>query len=402
MEKSINKKSLIGIAIFCVATMATNMTMGILALIMQTYSDVSPVTVQSVLVGPALVGAIYAFFVGRLNRRFAVKKLLIFAQTALLLYGIIFMFGGKVPIAALIAASGLAGFNQGSMNTILGLLMVGAVSDDQKRGSILGIMTAVMNIGAVIFTNLGGIIAATRWQNAYLLFAYYIFAIILELILLPNVEPEGKAAPAAPGGPAPAEAEKGGMAKVWVLSIHYFFFFLWLYVFGTNCSEFIITTYKIGGPAQAGLAASCVTIGGIFAGLFYGAYSKVLGRFTVPILMGLSVIGLAVPVFVHSSVIGIYISGILLGIAMMGANPYIIQYLHEIAPGTRYGNAMSIFAGFMNAGMVVAIYVIAFLTRIFFGDGTFVPGKFKIALVGDVIVFIASFFIYAVGQKKKE
>ena len=400
MEKSINKKALIGIAVFCAAAMATNMTMGILALIMQTYSNVSPVTVQSVLVGPALVGTIFAFFVGMLNKKFAIKKILIFAQIALLLYGILFMMGGKVPIGVLICASGLAGFNQGSSNTILGILMADAVKDDGKRGSLVGIMSAIMNIGGVVFTTLGGVIAAGRWQNAYLLFAYYIFAIVIEMILLPNVEPEGKAAPASPGAGAAAEVDKAGMGKVWAISIHYFFFFLWLYVFGTNCSEFIINTYKIGGAAEGGVAASCVTIGGIVAGLLFGWYSKILGKYTVPILMGISVIGLAVPVFIHNSVVGIYAAGILLGFAMMGANPYIITYMQKIAPGAKYGKAMSIFMGFMNAGMVVAIYVIAFLTRMFFGDGAYVPGKFVVALVGDIIVFITSFFIYAWGKKE--
>ena len=398
MEKVINKKSLAGIAIFCAAAMSTNMTMGILALIMQTYADVSPVTVQSVLVGPALVGTVFAFFVGNLNKRFAAKKLVIFAQCALLLYAVLFFMGGKVPIAVLIIASGLAGFNQGSSNTLLGILMIDAVKDNQKRDSLIGIMSATMNIGGVVFTTLGGIVAAGRWQNAYLLFAYYILAIVLELFLLPNVEPEGKDAP---GKAAAVPVEKGGMGKVWAISIHYFFFFLWLYVFGTNCSEYIINTYKIGGAAEGGVAASCVTIGGIFAGILFGFYSRILGKYTVPCLMGLSVIGLAIPVFIHGSVFGIYAAGILLGFAMMGANPYIISYMQKIAPGAKYGKAMSIFVGFMNAGMVVAIYVIAFLTKLFFGDGAYVPGKFTVAFVGDIIVFITSFFIYAFGQKKE-
>ena len=167
MQKQINGRVLAGIAVFGLAAMATNMTMGLLASIMQTYSDVSPVTVQSVLVGPALVGMIYAFFVGTLNKKFAVKKLLIFAQCALLLYGIIFHMGGRVSIYVLIAASGLAGFNQGSMNTILGILMAGAVADEKRRGSILGIMSALMNVGGVLLTTVGGIIAArSGWQNA--------------------------------------------------------------------------------------------------------------------------------------------------------------------------------------------------------------------------------------------
>lgn len=398
MFSGVNKKSLIGIAIFCFAGMATNMTMGILGLIMGSYPDVSPVTVQSVLVGPALIGTLYAFVVGTLNRTFSAKKLAMFAQAALLAYGCIFLFlGGSAPIAVLIAASGLAGFNQGSTNTILALLMLEACPEEGKRGTLIGIFTSVMSIGGVLFSTLGGVMAATRWQNAYYLFFYYAVAIVLELILLPNVAPEGKVAPAAAGDAPKVDAKVP--VKVWAISIHYFFFFLWLYVFGTNCSEFILNTYKIGGPAEAGVAASCVTIGGIFAGFLYGAYSKILKKFTVPVLIGLSCVGLAVPVFITNSVVGIYAAGILLGFAMMGANPYIMMYLGQICQGPTFGKAMSVFMGFMNAGMVVAIYVIAFLTQIFFGDGSYVPGKFIIALVGNLVVFVTSFFIYC-GKEK--
>lgn len=395
----LNKKSLAGIAVFCFAAMAANMTMGILGLIMQTYSDVSPVTVQSVLVGPALIGTLYAFVVGNLNKTFNAKKLTMFAQLGMLAYGMIFMLlGGKVSIYVLIAASGLVGFNQGSTNTLLGLLMVEACPDEGKRGALIGIFTSIMSLGGVAFSTIGGIMAASRWQNAYILFFYYVIAIVLETILLPNVQPEGKAAPAAAGD---APATEGGLpAKVWVISIHYFFFFLWLYVFGTNCSEFILNTYKIGGSAEAGIAASCVTIGGIFAGFLYGAYSKVLKKLTVPVLMGLSCLGLAIPVFVHSSCVGIYAAGILCGFAMMGANPYIMMYLGKISGGPKFGKAMSIFMGFMNAGMVVAIYVIAFLTQLVFHDGSYVPGKFVIALVGNLIVFVTSFFVYC-GKDKE-
>lgn len=406
MAKKVDKKMLVGIAVFCIGAMATNMTMGILALIMQSYPDSSPVLVQSILVGPALVGTIYGFFVGNLNKKFPCKSLLIFGQAMLLIYGLVFLIGGgKIPVIGLVITSGLAGFNQGQMYTILGILMTSAVEDPKTRGTLLGIMTSIFSIGGVLFTTLGGVIASSRWQNSYFLFLYYILAIILEIFLLPNVEPEGKIAPApaqSEGGSEDAQKGKMHIGRVYALSIHYFFFFLWLYVFGTNVSEYVINTYKIGGAPEAGVAASCVTIGGIFAGLLYGAYSRVLKRFTVPVLMGLSVIGLALPVFVTGNIMAIYASGLLLGFAMMGASPYITNFMHELAPGGAYGKAMSIYSAFMNLGMVVAIYIIAFLTQLVCGDAGNVHYKFVVAFVGDIFVFITSFFIYVVGVKKED
>lgn len=390
-------KALIGLALYCIGGMATNMTMGILAPIMQSYPNVSPVVVQTVLVGPPLIGTIFAFLFGPLNKKIPAKAIMIFAQVMLLLYGLIFMLtGGKAPIGMLIFGSGLAGFNQGSLYTAYGLILVDSVPDERKRATLFGVYSALMSIGGVLFTTLGGVVAAGGWQKAYLLFLYYIPAIVLELFLLPNHAPEGKEAPApqAAAEAAPEDAPKAQMGRVWFLSIHYFFFFLWLYVFGTNVSEFIMNTYKIGGSAEAGLAASCVTIGGIFSGFLFGAYSKVLKRATVPVLMGASVIGLALPCFITTSLVGIYFAGLLLGFAMMGANPYIMNFMHELAPGAAYGKALSVYNGFMNAGMVVAIYIITFLTQLFFGDGTYIHGKFVVALVGDIIVFALSFLVY--------
>lgn len=407
MTKKSNVKMIVGIIVFCIGAMATNMTMGILALIMQSYPSVSPVIVQTVLVGPPLVGTIYGFFVGNLNKKIPCKNLLIFGQATLLLYGLIFLLGGgKIPIIGLILASGLAGFNQGQCYTVLGILMTSAVEDEKKRGTLLGIMISLMSVGGVIFTTIGGVIASFGWQKAYLLFLYFAAAIILEAFLLPKMEPEGKEVPKlsaeSAGGSGAVQEAKPQMGRVWLLSIHYFFFFLWLYVFGTNVSEFVINTYKIGGAPEAGLAASCVTIGGIFAGVLFGLYSGVLKRFTLPVLMGLSVIGLALPVFITDSMLGVYIAGLLLGFAMMGASPYITNFMHTLAPGSAYGKAMSVYSGFMNAGMVVAIYIIAFLTQMVCGDAGNIHYKFVVAFVGDILVFITSFFVYVVGVRKEK
>jgi MFS family permease len=397
-----NSKFLIGIILFCLGASSQNMTIGILANIMKSYPNVSRVLVQSLLVGPSLVGAIYGFFVGMLNRRFSSKKLLIFSQIGFFAYGMVFFLGGGVwPIWVLLLGSGLAGFSMGSYNTLMGLLFADYISDENKRGTLLGIGTALMSVGGVIITTLGGIIARQRWQNAYLLFFYYPIAIALELFLIPNMEPEGKERTVQSETDTGASVtQQAQMGKVWILAIHYFVFFLVNYVFGTNVSEYVIDTYKLGTSAEAGIAASCITIGGVLGGLLYGAVSRVLKRFTVPVMMGLGMIGLALPVFVTSSIVVMYCTGTLLGFAMFGSSPYIINYLRELAPGTHYGNAMSIFSGFMNAGQVLAIYVLAFFTQLVCGDASNIHYKFVVAFAGSVIVFVTAPFIYLPQIKK--
>lgn len=394
----VNKKHMVGIFAFAVFTMATNMTMGILALIMQAYPEVNPTTVQQILTTPALVGTAYAFCVGILHKKIPAKFLVLFAQLSLFAYGMIFLFlGGKAPVGVLIAAAGLAGIGQGSNNTLLAILLAEACPDEKKRGGILGICMSVMNLGGVAITSLGGVLAVNNWNNAYYIFFVMLLTIPVQLLCLPKGAFAGASVPTAQG----EKKEKGKLPmKVWAISIHYFFFFLALYVFGTNVSEYIITTYKLGTSAEAGVASSMVTVGGIAAGAFFGAYSKVLKKATVPVLMGIAVVGLLVPIFVTTSIVAIFACGLLLGVAMMGCNPYIMGYMGQITTPDQYSNALSIFSGFMNGGMCVAISVLAFLTKLLCGDGAHVPTKFIVGAGLAVICFITSFPIY-MGKDKK-
>ena len=183
----VNKKSMIGIFSFCATAMLSNITMGILAYIMQGYPDVNPTTVSQILTTPALVGTAYAFCVGILHKKIPAKYLLMLGQLGLFSYGMIFLFlGGVAPIGVLIAAAGLVGIGQGSNNTLLAIMLADACPDENKRGGILGICMAVMNVGGVIFTNLGGILAATRWQNAYMAFFAVAVSLVVQFLFLPK------------------------------------------------------------------------------------------------------------------------------------------------------------------------------------------------------------------------
>ena len=391
----INKKQMVGIFAFCFTAMTTNMTMGIIAYIMQSYSNVSPTIVSNLLAMPPLVGTVYAFCVGFLHKKIPGKYLMLAAQGALFLYGMIFLFfGGNAPIGVLLAAAGLAGIGQGSNNTLLAIALSEAVPDENRRGGVLGICMSVMNIGGVLFTTLGGALAVNRWNNAYYLCFIVLAGMALQLLFLPL----GKCSEAAEPGQQKASGKLPW--KVWLISGHYFIFFLALYVFGLNVSEYVITTHQLGTSVESGIAASMVTMGGVLAGVLFGVYSKALKKFTVPVLMGMTVVGLVIPIFITTSILAIYTCGFLLGFAMMGANPYIIGMLGRIVPKEQYSKALGVFSGFMNGGMVVAVTVIAFFTKLICGDAGHVPTKFVVGAIGAAFCFITSFPIYLSKDNK--
>lgn len=400
MNNKFNFKSKVGTFAFCFGAMAQNLNMALVAYIMATYSNVSPTVVQNILVTPSLVATVYAFFVGQLNTKFSTKKLLLFGQISIVSMGMIFMFlGGKVSIWILILAAGLIGIGQGSNNTILGAMLADMIDDEKERGSFLGICMAVMNVGGVFFSVVGGKIAdvTSSWQTAYVLFFIILAAIVIELICLPE-GPVAKAQEPADGG----KVEKVAIpAKVWVISIHYFFFFLALYVYGSNISQYIIEYYKLGGASEAGIATSVVTAGGIIAGAAYGVYSQWFKKLTVPIMMGVAAVGLFLCMTMTTTVWGAYIGGAMVGFSMSACGPYIIMELGKIAPGAQYSKAMSIYSGFMNAGMCVAIYVINIATGIICGDSSDIYTKFLVGLVLAAACCITSIPVYC-GKSKAE
>lgn len=106
-----NKKGLIGVFAFAATASANNITAGIVAYIMATYSEVSTTTVAMIMTMPAVVGTIFAFVLGSLINKIGAKKVTIGIHFLELVSGLIFLFfGNKTNIYILWFASALYGF----------------------------------------------------------------------------------------------------------------------------------------------------------------------------------------------------------------------------------------------------------------------------------------------------
>ena len=396
MKNGINVKALIGIFAYAISAQANNLTSGILAYMMMTYSEVSQTTVSMVMTVPAIVGTVFAFISGNIMNKVGSKKMLLFIHGSLFISGMIFLFfGNKTSVYVLWLAAAFYGFLLGGSTVVLGQLFVDNISDIEKRGTFYGYACSVMSLGGVFFASIGGAIAAANggahWERAYYLYFLILVCLIIEFICIPDKKPQ-------PEIPASSKEKKDKSAdklplKVWLIAINYGFFFLFLYAFSLNLSEYVITTHSLGTSVEAGLGISFLTVGGIISGVCFGWYSKLLRKWTVPFMMALVAVGYAITVFIPN-IIMLYIAGGLLGFAMMGCSPYIISEFSRITTPKSYPKAMSIFSGLMNVGMMVAVYVLAFLAGLFAGDSTSVDGKLFIAFVGVILVFVTAIPIY--------
>ncbi|MBQ0066458.1 MAG: MFS transporter [Firmicutes bacterium] len=402
MEQAMNKKGLIGTFAFATTASATNMTSGILAYIMLTYSEVSPTNVSMVLTIPAIVGTFFAFVSGNLINKFGIKKVTLFTQATAFLSGMIYLLlGNKTSIVILYLAANLFGFMLGGQAVIMGQLFKECIPNDDTRASFLGYGNSVVSLGGVIMATLGGIIAAANngahWERAYLLYFWMVICLLIEWITLPNKTDNAKEEIVQ----SQEKTTSSIPIKVWFISLHYFFFFLFLYAFSLNVSEYVITTHQLGTSAQSGLAISFLTVGGIISGLTFGFYSKILKKKTMVILLTICALGLGFVVFVPNIYV-LYVAATMMGMAMMGANPYVVMELSRITDAASYPKAMSIYAGFMNAGMMFAVYILAFLSRMLFGSADSVMGKMTIAFIGTCLVAITAIPLYMGKNRKGE
>lgn len=405
MQKT-NTRTLVGVFAFCFGAMGSMLTMAVVGYIIAAYGakGVAPTLVTSLMTVPSLVGMIFAFFVGTLNKKVSTKGLVLFTQVCMFIYCMVFLLlGGKVSIYVLLITAALAGFGMGANFTLLAAFMATAVPDPQKRASITGYASAVMNLSGVIFSTIGGKLAATGmladpvngWTRGYLLGFITLAAIVLELIFLPGGE-YAQEGPAPEGG---EKAKKGGVpAIVYLISIHYLIWFCFMYCYGLNISDYIINVYKLGDGGTAGIATAMVTVGGVIAGLLYGQYSKITKTMNVPIMMALTCIGMLLCV-ITPSIPGVVVGGFLCGFAMSGCNPYIMMLFGQVCPPSQLTQAMSIFSGCMNVGMFVALYVLNGLSSIIFGADYTLDKKFLLATIMCAVCAVTGIFIYAAAGK---
>ena len=388
-----NKKGLIGTYSYSIIASANNITAGIVAYMMLTYSEVSSTTVAMVMTIPAITGTLFAFMSGKVINHFGTKKVAIGLEILELLSGMIyFLFGNKTSVAVLWIAAALYGFMMGGSGVLLGQLINENIEDKRDTSTYIGYSNSIMSLGGVFFASVGGIIAAkdggANWQRAYLLYGLIVVAIIVGLICLPNntndkeIVEENK-----------QKSNDKLPLSVYLMSLHYGLYFMILYTFSLNVSEYVIVTHNLGTSAEAGNAISFITIGGIVAGLTYRMYSNILTNKTVFTMVLLTAVGLGI-IYFAPNVVAMYIASFIIGFAMYGVGPYIMAKMSRITTKEGYPQALSIFSGFTNVGLLISLYVFNFLSNIVYGNPGNVDGKIFIAMIGTAILALLAIPLY--------
>ena len=191
-------------------------------------------------------------------------------------------------------------------------IMFDCFSDEERQG-FAGLQTSSINLGGILMSLAGGLLAGLFWYGGYLVFSVGIVMAIIGILNIPAYKTpkkklDGKRAPI-----------KG---QVFFYAVAQLLFMMSYVTVGQNLSSHL----RSGGFANfsfvAGICTSVQMAGGVCSGLFFSKLSKKLGDNIMVLSMCLLFAGLLLLSFVQSSIVLALIAVFLCGSSLSMFNPW--------------------------------------------------------------------------------
>lgn len=155
------------------------------------------------------------------------------------------------------------------------------------------------------------------------------------------------------------------------------------------------TMQGIGNETMAGTIGSCYTVGGMIAGIAFGALYKHTGKFVIPVAMICEVCGLALGYW--STLPALLMAGsFLTGFAIFTIWPASIMRFTEALPPEKIVTASGIFTACLGLGGFLTSPYVAIITRVSGNDSPRLP-----LLVGVVLTAVIGVIWSAAEIRKK-
>lgn len=296
---------------------------------------------------PALSVLITAGLVGWLADRFNRKHFLI---CAMFFFGLSGSLGGLSSSIEMLLASRLAlGLGVAAILT-LSVSIAGSIFDGSERQRFMGLQSAAVSVGGVVFMSLGGVLSDQNWRLAFLVYALAFPLAIFVACTLPPLKETVK-------------IEKRSTAIPWnaltpILAFG-FFTMLGFYLIPTRL-PFVLAEIADYPPSVAGFTISGVTIGSFVSSFFFGRVRNFLQPSMIALVsllllsIGLVLIGLATSLALVA--LGVLCVGLALGQAMPNLNAWAMEVASPDMRGRVAGLlTCAIFSGQLAAPITAGI-----------------------------------------------
>lgn len=191
-------------------------------------------------------------------------------------------------------------------------IMFDCFSDEERQG-FAGLQTSSINLGGILMSLAGGLLAGLFWYGGYLVFSVGIVMAIIGILNIPAYKTpkkklDGKRAPI-----------KG---QVFFYAVAQLLFMMSYVTVGQNLSSHLRSGGFENFSFVAGICTSVQMAGGVCSGLFFSKLSKKLGDNIMVLSMCLLFAGLLLLSFVQSSIVLALIAVFLCGSSLSMFNPW--------------------------------------------------------------------------------
>lgn len=303
--------------------------------------------VRLVLTIPALAIVIGSPIAGQMVDRIGRKPLLIGSA---ILYGL----GGSSGLVldslfAILTGRALLGLGVAGV-MVSATTLIADYYQGETRANFMGLQSAFMGFGGVIFLILGGYLADTNWRLPFLI---YLFAwMLLPLVMLSVYEPQpsqnNAAASIAEASSSRLPGKLLGLIYASILLIQVVFYLIPVQL------PFYLLNLTGASAAQSGLAIAFCTLFSAFASMSYG---KIKQRYSLIVILALSfaLMGMGNIIIGSASIyivvlLGLVIAGMGLGLLIPNLN----VWLSAEVPNSLRGRALGGLTTFMFLGQFLS------------------------------------------------
>ncbi len=308
-------KARIGIFSLTLLSMASLGITPSIALIMAAFPESSATDVQQLTAIPNFVAIIMALLFSVGANKIPRKVVALAGPVFVALGGLLPYFFGN-SLAFLLVCSGIVGAGVGCVSNITQVLITELVSPE-KRQATMAQNVIFVNIGAIIMTTCGGMLAAGGWKNNYLIYLVAIPVLLLAFVFIPFYRPEASEAEkpaadaAAPAGPKPSLGVKPFIVAGIILTVNC------VYSAFANNASILIINGGLGDSSAVGIVNSVSTIGGMVAGVILGKILENRSIQRISLALGLIVMGAGMVTMAFApSVVVMCVAAFLIGFAL--------------------------------------------------------------------------------------
>lgn len=299
---------------------------------------------------------------------------------------LLFIIGGVAPafinenFTVILIARAVFGIGLGFV-TPLGNALVLALYEGQKRASMLGIGTVVMNVGGIVFQLLGGFLSGYKWYYVFYPHALAIISLILVVLFLP--EPEKV-----------VQEQMGPKQKIKIpfgvilSSVLFGFAMLCINPMLVNMSGLLVER-GMGDSSVAALVLALYTVGGMIAGAIFSSMYRITKRFIIAIGLFIVAAGMGC-IYYGGNVVVMAIGSGLVGLGFYMIMPAIFMIFGMIAEPSAFGISSSFLSTSMSIFTFLSTYWIG-LIGVVSGDAVGYPifiGMIIYVVAGIIFLFV--------------